>query len=586
MNKKDFHTEMKKSIEQMSLKELQTCFLKFAAKFSFDRKEEMVEFLEDFLEDRQIEKESQQFVRQMSKQTLEEKMEKMEEWLDLIENEELYLTADGYEEYGYGWEDDWVWEYHDDEEVAEKIMIIIEFAKDCMNTGKYAEAASLFDKLLAMEVWVENEWDDFVMDLEQMEEEELIELDLEEFALMTLYTNYQAQETKNRAEHIYSYFQYHIFQDIHIKDIWEIGKEELKEEETFWKDWIELLTFKEGATEARLLKEAVLYKEGSEGLVKVAEKCYKHHPGLYFDILQEYQKDQDYQKMAEIGARAVQLIDKKFLIRSQIAMKTALAEYHMGNEQEMKRFWYEAYVSDTKELNYLRLFLDEELASSYGKMARNVQETVIKNSNKSEMRKSGELAENQVTDDDRIKNSFIFFFGEFEKAKNACINPKGSLGWSGEFIGLGIKLFLLYFYQGEQLSTAIGEIAKGISETYGFHNNREFYFLTEDDSKQQKDDKNTFWMAFCKWRNYFPMEDAKKESYLLWMEDIIKERTKAIVGGQFRAHYASVACLILALGEVRESMECAGAKQNLQMEYKQMFPRHTAFHAAMRNLMP
>ncbi len=41
---------------------------------------------------------------------------------------------------------------------------------------------------------------------------------------------------------------------------------------------------------------------------------------------------------------------------SEIALKTSLAAYHIGDEEFMQECWYEAYDSDTTVVNYLRLF--------------------------------------------------------------------------------------------------------------------------------------------------------------------------------------------------------------------------------------
>ena len=40
-----------------------------------------------------------------------------------------------------------------------------------------------------------------------------------------------------------------------------------------------------------MLKEAVLYREGIEGLVKMANDNYKVHPSLYLEAMNEYDKN-------------------------------------------------------------------------------------------------------------------------------------------------------------------------------------------------------------------------------------------------------------------------------------------------------
>ena len=56
-----------------------------------------------------------------------------------------------------------------------------------------------------------------------------------------------------------------------LEEMFHVGGEELKDTEQFWKDWIGLLQKKNGDAEARLLKEAILYCEGIDGLYEMAK---------------------------------------------------------------------------------------------------------------------------------------------------------------------------------------------------------------------------------------------------------------------------------------------------------------------------
>ena len=72
------------------------------------------------------------------------------------------------------------------------------------------------------------------------------------------------------------------------------------------------------------------------------------------------------------------------------------------------------------------------------------------------------------------------------------------------------------------------------------------------------------------------------QGYLAVLGPLIDKRVVAIVSGQHRSHYESVAALAAGLGEVKESMGIKGAKEEIMQSYRKQFPRHSSFHAALR----
>lgn len=72
--------------------------------------------------------------------------------------------------------------------------------------------------------------------------------------------------------------------------------------------------------EARLLKEAVLYRRGADGLPEMAEENASVHPSLYLSVMTEYEKERRYEKIEEVGKAALEKIDADFTIRGEIAI--------------------------------------------------------------------------------------------------------------------------------------------------------------------------------------------------------------------------------------------------------------------------
>lgn len=64
--------------------------------------------------------------------------------------------------------------------------------------------------------------------------------------------------------------------------------------------------------------------------------------------------------------------------------------------------------------------------------------------------------------------------------------------------------------------------------------------------------------------------------------ELLKKRTAAIMDASRRNYYGECAAYIAALGEVRESLGDAGAKQRLMTSYRDAYSRRSAFREEMR----
>ena len=564
----NFLSEVTECLEKMNKTNLKKCLYNIAQKLTKEEQEEYIQFLQNHITEEQEGNTTVMPAARMSDEFVREKLDEIAEWIKEIADGELYLKESGYEDYSSGhWESEWISEYGDPFGISSKIEMGFGFAKDCLKDRKYKETLYILDKLMELEVEVhfediegyryesENENDDLTyIDIEDMISEKLVKIDSGELALMTLYTNYQMREKSDRVTSTYAYIQKPLFYNTRVEDMKGIGQDDLDDEKYFWNSWIALLLQKEGEQVSRLLREAIIYSKGAVGIAKLASDNYKKHPALYLGAIEEYERNHDYQKIADIGFEAINNINQKESIRAQIALKTSLAEYKLGNIQNMKNFWYEVYLSDKREVNLLRLFLDDKMGNKF-----------LDNDKK--------FLENNTT----LFTKFLI--GEFETVKKACVNPPNSLGWSNRFIKEGIELFLLYLYDAPKLSKAMREIGSKMADLFGFSNNEEFYYLENTHEEQKVRDEETFWLAFSKWKKNFEMSEKEKNKYLEWIDKIVDKRVMAIVEGKFRGSYGRAAALLMAFGDVKESMGYEGAKAGLVQKYKRIFPRHSAFQA-------
>lgn len=525
-------------------------------------------------------KNSQVMQVRMSDDLVTEKMAQIQKWMDQIDEGGLYLETEGYEDYSSGyWDSDWITEYYDNQEIGDKIQYMIRFAEDCIDDRRYQEANGIYEWLWEMTVSTDNEYEDSV-DLEMLKDNNLIHTDMKHLALLTLYADYQRLPSNERAGDMYLYFLHSTFRKLHIEEVFHVGREELEDTEQFWKDWINLLKEKNGDTEARLLKEAILYCEGIGGLYKMAKENASVHPSLYLAVMEQYDKCHLYDKIEEVGENALSSIDVSLTIRSEIALKTASASSCLNHEKKMMQFCWESFVSDSTVRNYLRLFGIEKMAETYGMRGKEVLRNRLRGNAEFKYRNS-ELNQNVI--DDYEYYQLVFYTGDFNTVKNISINPKGSLGWSSSFIKVGIRMFLLYLYDCPFPSKS----AKSIASYIGFPDEKDRKnlpgFEAEIQSECQEHKVSEFWNYFQRWKVYFPMEKTEREKYLIWAENIAYKRADAIVSGQHRNHYGEVAGLLAIVGEIKENMGTQGAKRLIYDQYKRKFPRHSAFRAEMRD---
>lgn len=94
-------------------------------------------------------------------------------------------------------------------------------------------------------------------------------------------------------------------------------------------------------------------------------------------------------------------------------------------------------------------------------------------------------------------------------------------------------------------------------------------------------DMDAFQDCFRRWKEMQHLEDGQAQSYLSSIENLIDQRIKAIVSGQYRNHYRSAAALAAALGEVKESAGKSSARQDTMLKYQNEFPRHSSFCGAL-----
>lgn len=568
-------------LKQLSKENLQEILQEMMKIFTREQSQKLEVLLDNYLE-KPENKEQAVTVPRMSGEYVDEKMREMEEWMRQINEGELYLDTEGYEDYSSGyWDSDWITEYYDNQGIGEKVMSMIQFAGDCVDDKKYGTANSLYEWLWDTCVRADEEYEE-PLNLEMLKENDIIQTDMKQVALRTLYAAYQVSEPGRRAENLHLFFSNNVFYEVCIEDMFHAGRENLMEQDQFWEDWIELLKTKSGAVEARLLKEAVLHTKGLEGLLEIAGESCSMHPALYDDVMKEYEKTHDYAKIEKAGMEAIDRIDSHLVIRSKISLRAAYAASCMGHMEKMMEFCWEAFRSDTSVKNFLRLFGTKEMAEMYGMRGKEILNETMRG-NSPDCIRNEELRKNILVEHEYY--SLRFYMGDFEAVKKISHNPEGSLGWSGGFIRYGIRLFLLYLYENSLPSKAAAAVASYIGFQNMDNNNpgQSLSFERDITEESHRLKISLFWNYFQRWKDYFNMPYEERRRYLDWAEKIVYGRADAIVGGQHRNHYGEVAALLAVVAEIKESMGAKDAKAEIFAVYKGKFPRHSSFQAEMKS---
>ena len=143
-------------VKELSREELQNVILKMQEMLSEEQKQSLREIMRECKKP-DVDETSQPEQAKMSQELVEEKMRQIQKWQEKIDEGEIYLNAEEYEDYSSGyWDADWITEYYDNQGVGDKLMYMIRFAEDCVDDMRYQEANEIYEWLWEMSVFTDN----------------------------------------------------------------------------------------------------------------------------------------------------------------------------------------------------------------------------------------------------------------------------------------------------------------------------------------------------------------------------------------------------------------------------------------------
>ena len=516
--------------------------------------------------------------------------------LERMESGELCLEGSLNPEY-----DDWYssaeeeFLYSDSEGILDIIEEACRFVHQCVDCEEYQAACELTGILIGLDIMVGGEYQEYTdepININDLKSYHLGNVDYRTLVIDAARAAYCASALSERADELYITLMNSGRRDITLEMILQGGRE-LPEIDAFLPLWIEHLGRMTGSSAGKLLQEALELADDGEQLLANARKYCGEHPELYEQYLTANQGKTDADSLLAVGTEALEAIEKKYLVRSRVALLTSRTALEQDRPELAETCWLEAFRSDTRVVNYLRLLMECRDFSNVREAAAQIYRETC-----SQLRKdiyflpvAGGGRENQVNPTQAYLLAFLG--GEFDYVREGAMNATNSLGWSASFMKCGLAAFLLLLtedgslpqdaaQQGGELKTmkpGAREMLRRIVAAAGF-----------DKSEYEKgtlrfiEESNEGWFLTCwnRWKRTVPLSREQREALLGWAEGLVTKRVQGIMEGNHRNYYGECAAYIAALGEAREAGGEPNGKQAIMAKYMEAYNRRSAFRQVMR----
>lgn len=516
--------------------------------------------------------------------------------LERMESGELCLEGSLNPEY-----DDWYssaeeeFLYSDPEGILDIIEEACRFVHQCVDCEEYQAACELTGILIGLDIMVGGEYQEYTdepININDLKSYHLGNVDYRTLVIDAARAAYCASALSERADELYITLMNSGRRDITLEMILQGGRE-LPDIDAFLPLWIEHLGRMTGSSAGKLLQEALELADDGEQLLANARKYCGEHPELYEQYLTAGQGKTDADSLLAVGTEALEAIEKKYLVRSRVALLTSRTALEQDRPELAETCWLEAFRSDTRVVNYLRLLMECRDFSNVREAAAQIYRETC-----SQLRKdsyflptAGGGRENQVNPTQAYLLAFLG--GEFDYVRERAMNATNSLGWSASFMKCGLAAFLLLLtedgslpqdaaQQGGELKTmkpGAREMLRRIVAAVGF-----------DKSEYEKgtlrfiEESNEGWFLTCwnHWKRTVPLSREQREALLEWAEGLVTKRVQGIMEGNHRNYYGECAAYIAALGEAREAGGEPNGKQATMAKYMEAYNRRSAFRQVMR----
>ena len=516
--------------------------------------------------------------------------------LERMESGELCLEGSLNPEY-----DDWYssaeeeFLYSDPEGILDIIEEACRFVHQCVDCEEYQAACELTGILIGLDIMVGGEYQEYTdepININDLKSYHLGNVDYRTLVIDAARAAYCASALSERADELYITLMNSGRRDITLEMILQGGRE-LPDIDAFLPLWIEHLGRMTGSSAGKLLQEALELADDGEQLLANARKYCGEHPELYEQYLTANQGKTDADSLLAVGTEALEAIEKKYLVRSRVALLTSRTALEQDRPELAETCWLEAFRSDTRVVNYLRLLMECRDFSNVREAAAQIYRETCSKLRKDSyfLPTAGGGRENQVNPTQAYLLAFLG--GEFDYVRERAMNATNSLGWSASFMKCGLAAFLLLLtedgslpqdaaQQGGELKTmkpGAREMLRRIVAAVGFDKSE-----YEKGTLRLIEESNEGWFLTCwnHWKRTVPLSREQREALLEWAEGLVTKRVQGIMEGNHRNYYGECAAYIAALGEARESGGEPNGKQATMAKYMEAYNRRSAFRQVMR----
>jgi len=502
-----------------------------------------------------------------------------------INDEERHLNS----EYNEEW-DDWYNSdadeilFTDPDGILKDIGRAMELIHSCVDMEIYKEGCELAETLAVLEVWAEGDYEDYdgsTLYLYDLERYHLLMYDYEEFVKECLYLIYMGNELENRAEELFCMIGSFGKNNIRLEDIMQKGNDELSEFDEFLIKWINYLGQQKGKQAETLLKEAQSFIQDDALLLENARKYVKEHPVLYKQLLELNLESDKNEEMYQIGMEALNKIPVSYIVRSDIALLTAVFAQKMNEIEKAEQCRIEAFRSNSSVINYLRIRFMSHDWNIYRGEINSIFERVFRESGKRDTGYSY-YREHMERENSLYKNAYctlLFFEGQLENMYTVGMNIKEGLGWSATFMKQGLSLMMLLLFSGEELPIGLRAMRSRVYSECEF-SAEEYYRGTTEVSKESGEE--LFTRIYLCWKKEVSLSEDERNLWIDRIDKWLTLRVSEIMKNNRRGYYEECAAFIAAFGEVQESLGNPNAKARIMEQYRKEYFRRTAFHRELR----
>lgn len=551
MNYKEFLDKIDKKLIEMSEKEKTALIHEFARITKEENREAFLEIIENKNETKNY----------------ENQLNDIYSWFSKINNKEIYFECTVDEIYDDHWHGQWVYEYKDKFKIGSKIEHSLQIAENLLYQKNYKESYKLYNTICmtlysAIDIYCEETNE---LNFEELNEENLINVDLKHTAINLLYSQYQATPPEKRVENLYSSFQWNMFNNILIDEIFSVGPEEINGVDDFIEEWVDYLKNNDENLAAELLADILISYDDINKLSKTAKETMAIHPSISLIYCEKLLEKNEFETIVNFGKEILAEMDADIQIRSNILNIAAFAAEKMNDKHMKSIFAMGAFFSKSSILNYIKLF-DTDDYKKYSEDGIIYINTLPKIDLERNYHRNPEKLKNTISEE--TKNIIRFFYMEFEEVQQIYENEQ--FGWIDGISEIIIQLFLLMLDKCSSYSKAGKRLIENIQCSR--------FFEIETYDKPFSD-------YFLIWKEKLNLSEKEYDKYILWCEKQVEKRVSDITSKNSRNIYYKAAELLVQMGEVLESNGKINGKLLTADHYKKINSRKSAFKAEIDKLL-